>query len=377
VQAGVYGPRLEEQLNARGWTFGHFPDSFTHSTLGGWIATRSSGMQSDRYGDIADSTRGLRVVTPAGLLNIRPVPSTSTGPSVREMVLGSEGRLGIICEATIHVRRLPKERTILGYLFPTWAASVAAMRDIAASEAAPSVTRVADAEETAFSFATKKASTLVDKAQSKALQVFLTRRKGFDLEQMCLGFIGYEGSERFVGAQRKAVGRIVSHHGGICIGSSPGELYDQKKFDTPYIRDYLLDRGVLGDVSETSAPWAALPALHAKATAAARKAFTELGVQGYVMCHLSHSYHAGACLYFTFAFPPSGRRDELEEYTVVKSAIQQAFVDNGGTLSHHHAVGTEHAEWLEQDISAPGVGMIKALFDGTDPGANLNPGKIV
>ena len=94
VQAGVYGPRLEEQLNARGWTFGHYPDSFTHSTLGGWIATRSSGMQSDRYGDIADLTRGLRVVTPAGLLAVRPVPSTSTGPSVREMVLGSEGRLG-------------------------------------------------------------------------------------------------------------------------------------------------------------------------------------------------------------------------------------------------------------------------------------------
>jgi alkyldihydroxyacetonephosphate synthase len=377
VQAGVYGPRLEEQLNARGWTFGHYPDSFTHSTLGGWIATRSSGMQSDRYGDIADSTRGLRVVTPAGLLNIRPVPSTSTGPSVREMVLGSEGRLGIICEATIHVRRLPQERAILGYLFPSWAASIAAMRDVAASEAAPSVTRVADSEETAFSFATKKASTLVDKAQSKALQLFLTKRKGFDLEQMCLGFIGYEGSERHVAAQRKAVGRIVSHHGGICIGSSPGELYDQKKFDTPYIRDYLLDRGVLGDVSETAAPWSALPALHAKATAAARQAFSDLGLRGYVMCHLSHSYHAGACLYFTFAFPPSGTRDGLEEYGVVKAAVQQAFVDNGGTLSHHHAVGTEHAEWLEQDLSAPGVGMIKALFDGTDPGANLNPGKIV
>ena len=277
VQAGVYGPRLEEQLNARGWTFGHYPDSFTHSTLGGWIATRSSGMQSDRYGDIADSTRGLRVVTPAGVLAIRPVPSTSTGPSVREMVLGSEGRLGIICEATIHVRRLPKERTILGYLFPTWAASVAAMRDIAASEAAPSVTRVADPEETAFSFATKKASTLLDKVQSKALQAFLTKRKGFELEQMCLGFIGYEGSERHVSAQRKAVGRIASHHGGICIGSSPGELYDQKKFDTPYIRDYLLDRGVLADVSETAAPWGALQTVHSSVTAAARKAFGDLG----------------------------------------------------------------------------------------------------
>jgi alkyldihydroxyacetonephosphate synthase len=377
VQAGVYGPRLEEQLNARGWTFGHYPDSFTHSTLGGWIATRSSGMQSDRYGDIADSTRGLRVVTPAGLLAVRPVPSTSTGPSVREMVLGSEGRLGVICEATVHVRRLPKERTILGYLLPSWAASLAAMRDIAASEAAPSVTRVADPEETAFSFATKKGSSPLDRLQSKALALYLRRRRGFDLEQMCLGFIGYEGSERFVVAQRKAVGRIVSRHGGLCIGASPGKLYDQKKFDTPYIRDYLLDRGVLADVSETAAPWGALAGLHAGVTGAARAAFAELGVRGYVMCHLSHSYHAGACLYFTFAITPSGARDELEEYGVVKSAIQQAFVDNGGTLSHHHAVGTEHAEWLEQDISPPGVGMLRALFGGTDPGANLNPGKIV
>jgi alkyldihydroxyacetonephosphate synthase len=377
VQAGVYGPRLEEQLNAQGYTFGHYPDSFTHSTLGGWIATRSSGMQSDRYGDIADSTRGLRVVTPAGLLVTRPVPATSTGPSVREMVLGSEGRLGIICEATIHVRRLPKERTILGYLLPSWAESLAAMRDIAASEAAPSVTRVADANETRFSFATKKGSSLVDKLQSKALATFLTRRKGFDLDEMCLAFIGYEGPARHVATQRNAVGRIVSRHGGICIGASPGELYDQKKFDTPYIRDYLLDRGALADVSETSAPWGELPNLHAKVTAAARAAFSELGVQGYIMCHLSHSYHAGACLYFTFAITPSGTRDGLEEYGVVKSAIQQAFVDNGATLSHHHAVGTEHAEWLEQDISAPGVGMLRALFDGTDPGANLNPGKIV
>jgi alkyldihydroxyacetonephosphate synthase len=377
VQAGVYGPRLEEQLNARGWTFGHYPDSFTHSTLGGWIATRSSGMQSDRYGDIADSTRGLRVVTPAGLLAVRPVPSTSTGPSVREMVLGSEGRLGVICEATVHVRRLPKERTILGYLLPSWAASLAAMRDIAASDAAPSVTRVADPEETAFSFATKKGSSPLDRLQSKALALYLTRRRGFDLDQMCLGFIGYEGSERFVGAQRKAVGRIVSRHGGLCIGASPGKLYDQKKFDTPYIRDYLLDRGVLADVSETAAPWGALPGLHAAVTGAARAAFAQLGVRGYVMCHLSHSYHAGACLYFTFAITPSGARDELEEYGIVKSTIQQAFVDNGGTLSHHHAVGTEHAEWLEQDISPPGIGMLRALFDGTDPGANLNPGKIV
>jgi alkyldihydroxyacetonephosphate synthase len=376
VQAGVFGPDLERQLNAQGWTCGHFPDSFTYSTLGGWIATRSSGMQSDRYGDVAELTRGMRVVTPSGMLVVRPVPSTSTGPSVREMVLGSEGRLGIITEATIHVRRVPSERKILGYLFPTWADGLAAMRDVAASEAAPSVTRVSDSYETAFSFATRTDPTPLDRVKSKALQAFL-KRKGWDLEAMCLSFIGYEGSAGHVAAQRKLTERIVKRHGGLCIGTSPGELYDQKKFDTPYIRDFLLDRGAPADVSETSAPWSRLQTVYDNVMAAGHGAFHELGVRGYLMCHLSHSYHAGACLYFTFALNPPAGRDALADYGVVKRAIQQAFVDSGATLSHHHAVGTEHAQWLEEDISTPGVAMLRALFEGTDPGRNLNPDKIV
>jgi alkyldihydroxyacetonephosphate synthase len=377
VQPGVFGPHLEEQLNARGWTLGHFPDSFTHSTLGGWIATRSSGMQSDKYGDVADLTRAVRVVTPAGVLVTRPVPHTSTGPSVREMVLGSEGRLGIISEATVHVHRTPERRVILGYLFPSWAEALAAMRDIAESEASPSVTRVSDAPETQFSFATKKGSSMLDRVKSKALGVYLERRRDYDLDDMCLSFIGYEGSKEHVAAQRKLAGRMVGDYGGLCIGRGPGVLYDQKKFDTPYIRDYLLDRGALADVSETSAPWSALPRLYDNVMASARGAFGELRVRGYVMCHLSHSYHSGACLYFTFAFKPSEQRDPLEEYDTIKSAIQQTFVDSGATLSHHHAVGTEHSRWLEEDISAPGVALLRGLFDGIDPGGNLNPGKIV
>jgi alkyldihydroxyacetonephosphate synthase len=377
VQAGVLGPHLEQQLSAKGYTFGHFPDSFSHSTLGGWIATRSSGMQSDRYGDIADLVRGLRVVTPSGTLVTRPVPSASTGPSIREMVLGSEGRLGLITEATVHVRRVPARREILGYLFPTFADGLAAMRDLAASECSVSVTRVSDAHETLFSSATRSHPTLLDKLKSRALKEYLTRRRGFDTSAMSLAFLGYEGSEGHVAAQRKAAGRVVRRHGGLCIGSSPGALYDQKKFDTPYIRDFLLDRGVAADVSETAMPWSRLVPVYDAVTAAADGAFAELGVQGYMLCHLSHSYHAGACLYFTFAFQATPTADMLAQYGIVKSAIQQAFVDNGATLSHHHAVGTEHAEWLEQDISAPGVAMLAALFDGTDPGGHLNPGKIV
>ena len=220
------------------------------------------------------------------------------------------------------------------------------MQEIAHSECSVSVTRVSDAPETQFSFAMRKPPTLVDRAQSAALQLYLKRRLGWDVDEMCLSFIGYEGSRRHVAAQRHAVGQIVKRHGGLCIGSGPGVLYDQKKFDTPYIRDYLLDRGGAGDVSETAMPWSRLSTVYDAVTTAAQGAFRSLGVQGYLMCHLSHSYHAGACLYFTFAFRSGAGEDMLVQYDVVKSAIQQAFVDNGATLSHHHAVGTEHAPWL-------------------------------
>ncbi len=377
IQAGAQGPDLEKQLTARGWTLGHYPDSFTHSTLGGWVATRSSGMQSDKYGDIADIARGMRVVMPGKVLEVRPLPHTSTGPSVREMVLGSEGRLGVITEVTVQVHRIPEVRVILGYLFPSWEAGLAAMQEISISDAHPSITRVSDAKETAFSFATRKKSSKISISSliSKGLMKVLERR-GWKLDEVCLSFIGYEGGKDHVTRQKKIVKDIVNKHGGILVGKGPGELYDQKKFDTPYIRDFLLDRGAIGDVSETAAPWSRLLRLYRNVMTAAEKVYAQLGVTGWIMCHLSHSYHSGACLYFTFAFKHDGV-DPLAQYEPLKNAIQQAFVDSDGTLSHHHAVGTEHAAWLEQDISAPGVHMIDGLFTAMDPGRNFNPGKIV
>jgi alkyldihydroxyacetonephosphate synthase len=377
IQSGAQGPDLEKQLIDQGWTLGHYPDSFTHSTLGGWVATRSSGMQSDKYGDIADIARGMRVVMPGKVLEVRPLPHTSTGPSVREMVLGSEGRLGVITEVTVQVHRIPEVRVILGYLFPSWEAGLAAMQEISTSDAHPSITRVSDAKETRFSFATRKKSSKISISSliSKGLMKVLERR-GWNPDEVCLSFIGYEGGKAHVARQKKIVKDIVREHGGILLGKGPGELYDQKKFDTPYIRDFLLDRGAIGDVSETAAPWSKLLPLYRNVMTAAEKVYAQLGVTGWIMCHLSHSYHSGACLYFTFAFKHDGV-DPLSQYEPLKNAIQQAFVDSDGTLSHHHAVGTEHAAWLEQDISAPGVHMIDGLFTAMDPGRNFNPGKIV
>ena len=373
VQAGVLGPSLEAQLNARGWTIGHFPDSFTHSSLGGWIATRSSGMQSDKYGDIADITRGLRVARPGGLLDLRATPSASTGPSVREMILGSEGRLGVITEATVQVHRVPAKRVIHAYFFPNWRAGSAAMQQIAESDVHPAVTRVSDGRETGFSLSTSKESKGFGAFAQKALFGFLKRR-GWNLDEMCLSFIGYEGEPGHVARQRKAVERIVKRNGGVSVGTGPGVLYDQKKFDTPYLRDFLLDRGTAGDVSETSVPWSGIDRMHDGVIEAAERAYASIGRTGWIMSHLSHSYHSGACLYFTFAFVLGD--DPEAEYDVVKQAIQQAFIDLGGVPSHHHGIGVEHAAWLPDVLSEQGIGVLEGLFSATDPGRNLNPAKI-
>ncbi|GAB3220795.1 FAD-binding oxidoreductase [Kineococcus gypseus] len=377
IQAGALGPDLEAQLNARGWTLGHFPDSFKHSTLGGWIATRSSGMQSDRFGDIADITRAVRVITPEGVLATRNVPVQAAGPSLREVVLGSEGRLGVITEATVQVHRLAEERVIQAYFFPDYGSGLKAMHDIAASDASPSITRVSDEMETQFTLATSKRGSALSQLLSRGVKLYASRAKGFDLERMCLSFIGFEGSSLHVKRSKRLVDEIVKRHGGFGVGTGPGTLYDQKKFDTPYIRDFILDRGAYGDVSETSSTWATLKTVHDNVVAAAHKAFAEIGTKGFIFCHLSHSYHSGACQYFTFAFQPPADRDGLEAYDIVKGAIQQAFIDNGGTLSHHHAVGREHKPWVADDLSPAGVRLVQALFAGVDPGRNLNPGAVV
>jgi len=378
IQAGAQGPDLEEQLNKQGWTIGHFPDSFTHSTVGGWVATRSSGMQSDKYGDIADIARGLRVVRPGGVLVLRPLPSTSSGPSVREMILGSEGRLGVITEVTVQVHRIPEKRDVYAYFFPNWEAGIAALREVSESDAAPSITRISDARETAFSLATSKDRKGLDKFMAGTLLPWIMGRAWGkkNLDQICISFIGYEGSPSHAKRQRKLTEKIIRKHKGLTIiGTGPGVLYDQKKFDTPYLRDFLLDMGAAGDVSETAAPWSKLNQVHDAAYAAAQGAYDQIGIKGWIMSHMSHSYHSGACLYFTFAFVFD--KDPIAEYNVVKNAIQQSFVDNDATISHHHGVGLEHSPWLAEDISPEGVKIMTGLFTSADAGNNFNPGKIL
>lgn len=375
IEAGVLGPDMEEQLNAKGWTMGHFPDSFIWSTLGGWVATRSTGAQSDKYGDISEITRGLRVVLPGQVLVLHPLPSTSSGPSVREMVLGSEGRLGIITEAWVNVHRLPEVREIQAYFFPNYHTGLDFAEQVITSGSRPMMLRVSDAKETAFSMANGKKSSTVGHYVNQAMQQFM-KAKGWDLGEICLSFVGYEGTRSHVNYTKQLVGKFVRRNGGISVGKGPGQLYDQKKYDIPYIRDYLLDRGIPADVSETATPWSRTKEVYDETVKRVQEAVASTGHQGFMMCHLSHSYHSGACQYFTFAVADASEHN-MVTYDTVKRAVQQSFMDHGGTISHHHGVGEEHSPWMDQDISPAGVFIQKALFDGVDPDGHLNPGKIV
>jgi alkyldihydroxyacetonephosphate synthase len=374
IEAGAFGPDLEEQLNCYGLTLGHFPDSFLHSTLGGWIATRSAGMQSDKYGKIEDMVIALRMVTPSGVLATRTVPKSSNGIDVNHLCIGSEGTLGVITEATMRVHPRPGLRRTHGYLFLDLEAGIAAMHECVRRECVPSMLRLSDPDKTALSLAFKPPSSRLSQAASKVMKGYL-RVKGFDFARTCLMLTTFEGSRAGVARQQSEVNAIYRRFGAVDLGPSSGRSFESSKYDFPHIRDFLLDRGVTSDVSETSTVWSNLAPLYGATTTAVRDAILESGVKPWVGCHISHTYHCGASLYLTFACRQQDGH-EMQQYLHAKRAVQQSFIDHGATLSHHHAVGTEHLPWLTDDISPLGVMAVAAIKDGLDPDNIMNPGRL-
>jgi alkyldihydroxyacetonephosphate synthase len=374
IEAGVFGPDLEEQLRGYGLTLGHFPDSFLHSTLGGWIATRSAGMQSDKYGKIEDMVMALRMVSPAGVLATRIVPKSSNGIDVNHLCIGSEGSLGVITEATMRVHLRSELRRTHGYLFRDFEAGIEAMHECVRKECVPSMMRLNDPDKTALSMAFKSPSSGLSQAASKVVKGYL-RVKGFDFTRACLMLTTFEGSKAHVARQHSQVSAIYRRFGAVDLGSSSGKSFESTKYDFPHIRDFLLDRGITSDVSETATVWSNLVPLYRATTTGLIAAIADSGVKPWVGCHISHSYHSGASLYLTFACRQQHGR-EMQQYLHAKRAVQQSFIDHGATLSHHHAVGTEHLPWLSDDISPVGVMAIAAIKGGLDPGNVMNPGRL-
>jgi alkyldihydroxyacetonephosphate synthase len=372
-QAGIDGPALEAALAAQGFTLGHFPQSFEHSTLGGWIATRSVGQSSDGYGGIDDLLVAARVVAPEGVVRTLEVPRSAAGPDWNQLLLGSEGAFGVIVEATVRVRSTPRAAVARGMLFRRFGDGVAAIREMQVEGIPLSMARLSDAAETELSLLLRRdPARSVDPA---ALLLDLAARAGWGSGRVVFlyGAEGDPGPVRSALRRARALGR---RHGGLPLGAAPGRSWRRERFRTPYLRDWLLDHGVAVDTFETAFPWSRLGRGHATVVGALASSLEARAGSGLAMAHLSHSYPDGACLYFT-ALWPLDRTRELEQWAAIKRDATEAIVTAGGTLSHHHGVGVDHLPWLARERGTLAMAALRGAKTALDPRGIMNPEKLL
>jgi alkyldihydroxyacetonephosphate synthase len=390
VQAGIRAPALERHLAARGLTLGHFPQSYEYVSLGGCAATRSAGQASSGYGAIEKMVLGLRLAAPAADVELPAIPATAAGPGLRQLLVGSEGSLGVISELELRVRPAPRERIYEGVFFEDFAAGEETLRLLAREHALADVTRLSDEQETRMSLALADTGALKDRLGRTYL-----RLRGY--RGGCLAILGFEGDGEELACRRRRALALVREHGGLAVGRAPGEAWLKGRFAAPYLRDELLTHGVMVETLETAAQWSDVAGLRrsvgaaiaaalgagasgraATGGAAAGEAATRgsNGSAALVMCHLSHVYETGASLYFTL-LARQREGDELGQWQAVKQAAGDAIVAGGGTITHHHAVGRDHAPWLQREIGSGGIAMLRALKAELDPAGIMNPGKLL
>lgn len=370
-QAGVNGPTLEAQLLRHGFTLGHFPQSFELSTLGGWIATRSSGQQSYYYGRIEDLFAGGTLETPHGTLTLPPLPASAAGPDLRHLVLGSEGRLGIITQAIVRVHPRPAYEAFYGIFFPDWASGVAALRQIVQERTPISMARLSNPEETETTLALAGKETLRLWAE-RGLRLL-----GYGGER-CLLIFGVSGTSQSCAQARRKTLQIARAHSGLFSGQIIGKQWSKSRFLTPYLRNTLWELGYAVDTLETALPWNRVMEAAQQIQNSIIQALSAFNERVLVFAHLSHIYRDGASIYVTFIFPRRRDPDEtLSHWRAMKASTSETIVAMGGTISHQHGVGLDHAPYLKNEKGALGLSLIRSLAKTLDPEGLLNPGKLI
>ncbi len=364
-EPGVRGPDAERLLASYGLTLGHFPQSYEHASLGGYAATRSAGQASTGYGRFDELVVGLSLQTPAGPLELGRGAATAAGPDLLGLALGSEGVLGVVTSVTVKVRPVPAVKRYEGVFFTTWQAGCAALREMEQERVAPDIARLSDPEETRAQLALAGSGGVKGRLGRAVLAV-----RGY--RGGCLAILGWEGTEAGVAARRKASLSVASRHGAFAVGTSVGERWEHGRYDGPYLREDLLDAGYLIETLETSTTWSQLDATH---TAVRRALLGELP-RALVLCHVSHLYPHGGSLYFTVL---AGRDadDPVGQWQRAKDAACAAITDTGATITHHHAVGTDHRDWMTAEVGPLGVDVLRAIKSTLDPSGILNPGKLI
>jgi len=361
--AGLRGPELEHALRARNLTLGHFPQSFEFSTVGGWVATRSAGQASSGYGRIDDMLVGARLAAPAGELNLAPNPGNAAGPNLRALVAGSEGALGVITEVALQLSRAPEASRYEAWMMPSFETAAQGLRSLEQAGLTPQMARCSDRGETAMGIAFSG----LEGAKAKLLERYLRGRGADDGSLMILGWEGASGS---IEARRRSAVDILGEFGAVGLGRGAGRAWAQSRFHTPYLRDHLMARGVMVETLETSTTWANLMSLYEAVNRV-------LAMQAVVVgCHISHLYQTGASLYFTFLTPQTSD-DPAGQWRQLKTAACQAIVDNGGAITHHHAIGVDHKPYLASEDGACGIAALRAVKDELDPLGVMNPGKLL
>ncbi|WP_236665538.1 FAD-binding oxidoreductase [Nocardioides baculatus] len=352
LEPGLRGPEAEALLAGHGLTLGHYPQSFEHASIGGFAATRSSGQSSAGYGRFDAMVVALTAATPTGTMTVGSSPANAAGPDLRQLLLGSEGAFGVITSVTVRVRRAPAETSYEGWRWPSFAAGSDAMRTLAQAGLLPTVIRLSDESETAINLADPAAIG--------------------GSGDGCLMITGYEGTAAQVASRRAEVTTVLTELGGVPLGAEPGEKWSHGRFGAPYLRDALLDHGVLVETLETATFWSRRERLYADVKAALT---SSLGEGSLVLCHVSHVYETGCSLYFTVAARQGD--DPIAQWQVAKAAASDAMIAAGATITHHHAVGTDHRPWFAREIGEVGVRVLRAVKAELDPAGILNPGVLI
>ncbi|MBW3085483.1 hypothetical protein KEM60_01683 [Austwickia sp. TVS 96-490-7B] len=369
-QAGVRGPDIERALRPYGLTLGHYPQSHQEATFGGYLATRSAGQASTGYGRVDQQVIGVRMATPTGELVVGGrSPASAAGPRLHDMVLGSEGTLGVISEATVRVQPMPTHKRYAAWLFGSFAAGSAALRQLSQELGhgwIADVARLSDEDESEVTF-------MHAGPVGKALLRYAGMR---GLARPCLLILVWEGTDdQILKARQNACTPVLRQAGGIAAPSMIAKAWEKHRFSGPYQRDYLMGHRILADTLETATTWGNLADLHDRVGAAIRDALTAKGGRCLVMCHVSHVYPAGASLYYTFAAPEE--QDPIAQWAAVKAAACEAISAGGGTITHHHAVGRDHRPYLAEELGDLGVRALHAVKRELDPAGIMNPGKLL
>lgn len=370
--AGTPGPLLEQLLRPHGYTLGHFPQSFEYSTVGGWVVTRSSGQQSLRYGRIEQLFAGGHMETPVGPLTIPTLPASSAGPDLRELVMGSEGRFGILTEATVRVTPLPEHESFHAIFLPNWDAAEDAVRTLVQRKLPLSMMRLSNAIETETNLTLAGHATVIG-----AMEKYLALR-GCG-EGKCMLMLGVTSDERTAKFALKEAKRHLAAFGAVYIGTAMGAKWAANRFKGPYLRNTLWDAGYSADTIETAVDWPQVKPLMQAMEQTARDVFAEYGERVHAFTHLSHLYPQGSSIYsqYVWATAPGGFAPNFERWQKLKAAVAQTIADHGGTVSHQHGVGRDHAAQLPVEKGPLGMATLAGLCHHFDPTKIMNPGKLL